>query len=62
MRKPCPASRATQSPERAVVLDVGHAAALVVHLDVRRAVPVATARDQPGLARVVGEASSGSGG
>ena len=38
-----------------MVLDVPRLAGLVVHLDVRRAVPVGLRGDQPLLARVVGE-------
>ena len=41
--------------ERAVVLDVRHPPGGVVHLDVRRPVPVGLARHQPALAGVVGE-------
>ena len=38
-----------------VVLDVGHRAGAVLHLDVRRAVPVGLRGGQPVRARVVGE-------
>ena len=60
-RNPLPASSETQSPERAVVLDVRHLAGRVVHLDVRRPVPVGLAGDQARPRRGRRGTSSGSG-
>ena len=58
-REAVPGQQPDPVAERPVVLDVRHLAGRVVDLDVRRAVPVGLARDQPRLAGVVGEHPAG---